>query len=333
MAIEYDYWDINRTLSYDCLMNAIIGQRGCGKTYGSKEYVLNRFAKKGESCLYLRQTKKNIDETSDWLDHFHEKYPELKQKKNKIVDAQGNVAVWLYGLTEFGAIKSAIKDSNITTIILDEFTDYVQWTQKQSKVWCFLNICDSVIRTRTNVRILLLGNSVGDMDNEYFHYFKIMPDTSQKFTLYRKQGILVEFVKSEKFAEQRKNTPFGRLIADTDYGTMSLDSKFENEDLDNIAKMHNDNMIIAYVQDKQDTVAIYLDKIDKKIYMKLKNVYTSDPVITLDTDRTASYNYFKYSKEIWQLQLVNAIQTNNLRFNDVMSRSASNRILKGLGIL
>ena len=330
---QYDYWDINRTLSYNCVFNMIIGQRGCGKTYGAKEYVLNRFAKKGEATLYLRQTKSSILETADWLDHFHDKYPDLKQKKNKIVDAQGNVAVWLYGLSEFSTIKSAIKDSNITTIILDEFTDYVHWSQSQKKVWCFLNICDSVIRTRANVRILLLGNSIGDVDNDYFHYFNIMPDTSQKFTLYRKRGILVEFVKSEKFIQQRKETPFGQLIADTDYGTMSLDSKFENEDLDNIAKMHNDNVLLAYVQDKQDTIAIYQDKIDKRIYMKLKKVYTSDPVVTLDSDKTASYNYYKYSREIWQMQLVQAIQSNNLRYNDVMSRSAGNRILKRLGIL
>ena len=42
-SIFYSYQNV---LSYNALLNIIIGERGVGKTYGAKEFVLNRFKKK-----------------------------------------------------------------------------------------------------------------------------------------------------------------------------------------------------------------------------------------------------------------------------------------------
>ena len=40
------YWDINRPASYDCLFNFILGARGVGKSYGTKDAAIKDYIKK-----------------------------------------------------------------------------------------------------------------------------------------------------------------------------------------------------------------------------------------------------------------------------------------------
>ena len=54
------FWNINNSVSYNALFNFIIGNRGGGKTYGMKNYVINKFIKKGEQFIYLRRYKTEV---------------------------------------------------------------------------------------------------------------------------------------------------------------------------------------------------------------------------------------------------------------------------------
>lgn len=49
------YYDYNRVLSYNCPVNVLIGERGVGKSYGAKQYVINQYKKKKAGFLYLRR--------------------------------------------------------------------------------------------------------------------------------------------------------------------------------------------------------------------------------------------------------------------------------------
>lgn len=40
------YYDYNRILSYNAMLNFLIGERGVGKTYGASKFVVNQFLKK-----------------------------------------------------------------------------------------------------------------------------------------------------------------------------------------------------------------------------------------------------------------------------------------------
>ena len=39
------YYDYHRILSYNCPVNVLIGERGCGKSYGAKDKVIQNFLK------------------------------------------------------------------------------------------------------------------------------------------------------------------------------------------------------------------------------------------------------------------------------------------------
>jgi Podovirus DNA encapsidation protein (Gp16). len=47
------WYSYDKVMSYNAMMNYILGERGVGKSYGLKKYLLNRFKKKGQSVHLL----------------------------------------------------------------------------------------------------------------------------------------------------------------------------------------------------------------------------------------------------------------------------------------
>ena len=62
------YYSYDKLLSYNALLNLVIGERGVGKTYGAKKYVIKRYKKHHKQFAYLR------------LKQGKSTYPNLKRK-------------------------------------------------------------------------------------------------------------------------------------------------------------------------------------------------------------------------------------------------------------
>ena len=74
------FWNINNSVSYNALFNFIIGNRGIRKTYGMKNYVINKFIKKGEQFIYLRRYKTEIKRINTFFDDMSKNFPETDFK-------------------------------------------------------------------------------------------------------------------------------------------------------------------------------------------------------------------------------------------------------------
>lgn len=57
------YYDYNKILSYNAMLNFLIGERGVGKTYGASKFVVNQFIKKHEQFAYIRRYKPELSES------------------------------------------------------------------------------------------------------------------------------------------------------------------------------------------------------------------------------------------------------------------------------
>ena len=51
------YYDFSKLVSYNALLSFVIGERGVGKTFGAKKFVINDFLKNGNQFVYLRRYK------------------------------------------------------------------------------------------------------------------------------------------------------------------------------------------------------------------------------------------------------------------------------------
>ena len=55
------YYDFSKLVSYNALLSFVIGERGVGKTFGAKKFVVNDSLKNGNQFVYLRRYKTELD--------------------------------------------------------------------------------------------------------------------------------------------------------------------------------------------------------------------------------------------------------------------------------
>lgn len=229
------YYDVNQAVSRNRPLNFIVGSRGVGKTYGFKKFLINRFIKKKEEFIYLRQSKREIDNTTDWFGSLPSKFDghEFKQRGiNLFIDKQK--CGELHALSEFVQLKSN-EYPNVRFIIFDEFLDDSNWPMRAEKPYALASIIDTVFRNRSGCQVFCLANAESLM-NEYFEFFGIYPKSKTGLTL--SKDIALEVVDSKKFnvVEERANNWLGRVTAGTEYAKMAQSNEFKD---DNELHIHN----------------------------------------------------------------------------------------------
>lgn len=123
------YYDYNRILSYNIPVNVLIGERGCGKSYGAKDYVIRQFLKKHSQFIYLRRYdneirsvfEKDKNNPKDFFDDIKSNYKEHELvAKNRKFYIDGECFGFAKRLTEAQDLKSSVFE-NVKTIIIDEY--------------------------------------------------------------------------------------------------------------------------------------------------------------------------------------------------------------------
>lgn len=75
-----------------------------------------------------------------------------------------------------------------------------------------MNIFDSIIRNRNDVKIFILGNAVEGIEySPLFTFFNLSLPYNNDIKLFHDNTILVQFMKNEEFRKERENTLIGKL--------------------------------------------------------------------------------------------------------------------------
>ena len=218
------YWNIKRVLSYNALFNFIIGNRGGGKTYGCKKYVIQKFLKTGKQFIYLRRYKKELKKIKTFFEDIKDEFPEVEfAVKGNEFYINGMLAGYAMALST-SKIEKSVAFPNVETIIFDEFLlDKGVYHWLQDETVCFLEFYETVSRMRDNVQVFFLGNAI-TMTNPYFLYFDIRLPYGKLIAC--KDDKLIELVQNEDFIAEKNKTRFGKLIAGTDYAAYSINNEF-----------------------------------------------------------------------------------------------------------
>lgn len=184
------YYSLDEILKHNAQYNMIFGERSNGKTYSVLLYALKKFVSTGEQFAYVRRFEEDIrgsrgDTIFDALNVNHEvekltngKYTFIRHKNRvfylgyhddtldkDILDTKP------FAFSFAVNIASRYKSTSypgITTICYDEFLERTYYLPNEFAD--FMSIISTIVRTRDNVKIFMLGNTV----NKSCPYFSEM---------------------------------------------------------------------------------------------------------------------------------------------------------------
>ena len=262
------WYDINKTLSYNCLFNFIIGSRGCGKTYGAKKRAIKLFLDKGYQFVYLRRYAEELEETAPtYFDDIlaNNEFPDVAiEYRGGVYYINDQIAGYSMALTKAKSYKS-IAFPLVYFIIFDEFlieeTGYSRYLKNE--VESFLGFYMSIDRYR-GCTVFFLANAV-TMVNPYTLYFNISLPYGSNIT--RKGDVLLQLVEDKEYIENRKKTRFGKLIEGTKFSEYAVENKFMNDSKTFIMRKTEKAFYYFTIIYKDNKYGIWCDNHEGKMFV------------------------------------------------------------------
>jgi hypothetical protein len=326
------YYNPNKMLSYNRILNFVIGARGIGKSYAWKVHPIKRFLKYGEQFIYLRRYKPELKKVNQYFDNVKEEFPGIELKvKGREFYVNGKLAGWAIPLSSWQSEKSNAYP-NVSTIIFDEFLrEKDNSGYMPNEVSALLNLMDTVFRDRENCRCVALSNAVSVV-NPYFLYFNLIPNINKRFNA--NESILIEIPDSKDFSEERRKTRFGKLIDGTDYGEMSLDNDFVNDSNVFIEKRSKESKYVFTVVYKGINMGVWVDNDLGLLFLSHDHDPSSKKVFALSKeDLTENVMLISgWKKNYYLKKLVGSFMAGYLRFDNQVLRTTGYELFKKLSV-
>ena len=327
------YWDINETLSYNALMNFIVGNRGGGKTYGFKRWAVADFIKTGRQFVYLRRYKTELTEFSRYFDdlkangEFADHELIIKGKKALI---DGKEAGFAIALTT-GITKKSTSMPRVNKMCYDEFMlERGSYHYLPDEVNKFLGLYDSIFRMRDGI-VFFLSNAI-TITNPYFIYFDLSLPQNQK-KIRAKNDILVQLVEDADFIQARSATRFGKIISGTSYGDYAIDNQFSADNDTFVMKKTDNAKYFATLHYCGEDFGVWADYYNSLMFITkradkhypVQFAFTTDdhkPNILLLRNRRNRYLQMIYEAYEYGIMRFDCINTKN-RFMEIYKLSKS----------
>ena len=318
------FYDYSKLISYNALLNFVIGERGVGKTYGAKKFVINDFLKNGNQFVYLRRYKTELDIAMDGFftqlqdnGDFTDVAFEIKQNRKKVPKflCKGEECGYAIPLSTANILKSA-SYSKVKTIIFDEFIiDKGSYHYLQNEVIQFLDVIETIARLR-DVRVLLLGNAIS-ISNPYFNFFNLTIPYGSEFKRFKDGLILVNYIKNETYRKVKRESRFGRLIDGTEYGKYAIDNEWLRDSKAFISKRTQQAKPFATIKISGKTYGIWRDFKEVMIFIS-KDYEPSNPCKFAfnEYDHNETTTLIRVRHNTWMQTIIEAYRMGRLFFEN-----------------
>lgn len=317
------FYDYSKLLSYNALLNFVIGERGVGKSFGAKKFVVSDFLKNGNQFVYIRRYKTELDNAYEGFfdqlqdaGYFTEQHFKISASKKKIDKFYCGDEIIGYGvpLSTANILKSA-SFTKVKTIVFDEFLiDNGTYHYLRNEVIQFLDVIETIARLR-DVRVILLGNAIS-ISNPYFDFFRIGLPYNSEFKTFKNGTILVNYIKNEAYRKAKKETRFGQLIDGTEYGEYAIDNAFLRDNDSFVMRRDKDSKVFSTIILKGEKYGIWRNWKTGFVYIS-KDFEPSNPcVFVFDiNDHTENTIYTKARNSTWFSCVINAYKMGCLFFD------------------
>ena len=309
-----NYYDWNKTLSFDADVTMVVGARGIGKTYGLRLQFVRDWIKDGSRFVELVRHKNElsdfsatyfnrIEENEEFPDYVFKTSPRHAyiaiKPKNKDDKPKWQLIGYFGALTEAQAMKkrtySKVKRMLLDEAVIDKRLDrYHNYLPNEFGI--LANILDSVSRERSETennkrcRVYLLGNAC-DLLNVYFGAYGINVEPKPGYTWHKNKTMLLHYVKDYTYAKNKTNdTVAGRMLADTLDELVASGNEFVKASNDFVYKKPKNAKFYFGIVYKELNFGIWADEREGFYYVTEKIPKNSTPIFAL----TASDNKVNY---------------------------------------
>lgn len=322
------YWDISKPLSYNALFNFIVGSRGCGKTFGCKQWAIKDYLKTGAQFVYVRRYKQELKALKSFFMDISQFFPkhEFTVKGNEFM-IDGKIAGFAIALSTSKILKSTAYPQ-VNKIIFDEFIlDKGVYHYLPDEVTNFLELYSTIARLR-DVRVFFISNALS-MTNPYFDYFNIALPYGNNISC--RNDVLIEMVQAAEYTETAHNTRFGKLIQGTAYSAYAVDNEFLR---DNSAFVEKRNPTARYyftMRYNSNDYGVWIDPPNGIIHIS-RDVDSSCSIkLALTTeDHATNTIYTKGRKSIYLSNLCEWYKNGAVRFSTIRVK---NEIMNALRLI
>lgn len=325
------YWDIKRVISYNCLFNFIIGNRGAGKTYGALKDSIDSYIQaksKGNNWqfVYMRRRESDLKKLTmqrggRLFKAVAKEFPnhELRSESN-ILYCDGDEMGYAYQLSASNPKSDAFPD--VQRIVFDEFITASKGTAGYitNEVDVFLDAYETIARPGTDhprVPVFFLSNAVS-ITNPYFDYYHLDKPKNGNIQKFGKH-MLVQNVVNEELVQDKLKTEFYQINKDTEYYDYAVmnDWLLDNEDF--IAKKTQRSYYYVTLRYKDTWLGVYYDAFQGLFFvsqdadLQFRHVYS----VTTD-DHKPNVMLMKSARKLtWFATLISAYESGCVRYESM----------------
>lgn len=329
------YWNRQKILSYNALLNFVIGVRGGGKTYDMKRWCIESFIKHGKQFVWVRRYNTelfgddvNQGVTSSFMSDLKDRYENhtIEIKKDTMYIDEREAGYFLALSTSQRAKSSSFPD--VDKIIFDEFliegNTTLHYIKNEPEM--LLELVETVQRSRDDVRVMLLGNALS-FANPYFMFFGIKPFKGE-FYHDKDRSIVVQMWAGKEFVNMKRKTRFGKLVENTRYGDYAIANEFLL-DSDKFIEKRPKNTVFQYsIHYDGETFGFWLDLDTSKIYASRKHDKSSKRQYTLrKEDHDINALLVRNINNTHLRELVYLFRNGYVRFEDIKVKAKVFEIL------
>lgn len=264
---ESIYFDGNRTLTHNCILNYVIGARGCGKTFWFKKKAIKNFLKNGEQFAYVRRydTELEGDFKATFFDDVKKYFPDHDIKVKGNIAYIDKKAMGFFMAISKGVTKKGSTFPNVSLVCFDEFIiDNKIYHYMNDEILHFFNLMSTILRDRTGNRIFCMSNAV-TVSNPYFQQYGIA-ELNKEFTKVN-DVTLIQYITNEKFTEHMQNTDIGKIAKGTVYESYGINNEFLLDDSSFIMKRTPKAYLKYNLYYMGNYIGVWVDYTVGKIFM------------------------------------------------------------------
>ena len=321
------YYNGEKILSYNALLNIIIGERGVGKTYFWKTFAVKRFLNKGKQFAYIRRYDTDLEASvgsstdNKFFEQIRNEFPDStfkisKSKKVRKLYIDNKICGYALPLSSADSLKSSSYE-NVDIIIYDEFMLKEGSTQHylRNEPEIILDLIETIGRLR-DIRVFCLGNAISST-SPLMYYFDVTLPYNTDIKLFKDGTIAVEYIKNEKYREVKKASRFGKLIDGTKYGKYAIDNEFLTDSKAFIRKKDKNARFyfILYVNGK--SYGIWRDYKNQMMYVS-NDIDPNCPIkfAINEEDHNETTIFAKVRSNFWFKQIINHYRLARLCFEN-----------------